>query len=152
MPIRPKSKSLLFAAAAVFAALALLTTISAQTTGGLKGKVRSMRGSGIAGATVTARRKGADIKTVNADSKGNFLLDGLEAGRYNIVFDAPGYSSGVLYNVTCVYARAGDVEQAIACLQRAIQNGFGHWAWLEHDSDLNPLRGDPRFQKLLAGG
>ncbi|HEX5385531.1 MAG TPA: protein kinase [Gemmatimonadales bacterium] len=60
--------------------------------------------------------------------------------------------SGVLYNVTCVYARAGDVEQAIACLERAIQNGFGHWAWLEHDSDLDPLRKDQRFQKLLSGG
>jgi serine/threonine protein kinase/Tfp pilus assembly protein PilF len=59
--------------------------------------------------------------------------------------------SGVLYNVACVYANAGQPEEAISCLDRAIQNGFGHWEWLEHDSDLESLRGHPRFLALLSG-
>ena len=59
--------------------------------------------------------------------------------------------SGVLYNVACVYANAGQSEEAISCLERAIQNGFGHWEWLEHDSDLESLRGHPRFLALLSG-
>ena len=59
--------------------------------------------------------------------------------------------SGVLYNVACVYANAGQPEEAISCLERAIQNGFGHWEWLEHDSDLESLRGHPRFLALLSG-
>jgi hypothetical protein len=71
----------------------------AQSTGGVKGKVRSSRGSGIAGATVTARQKGVDVKTTTANSKGEFVLDGLESGRYNLAFDAPGYSMGIMYNV-----------------------------------------------------
>ena len=70
-----------------------------QSTGGVKGKVRAPRGGGIAGATVTARQKGQDVKTVTTDSKGEFVLDGLENGLYNLAFTRDGYSSGVLYNV-----------------------------------------------------
>jgi len=71
----------------------------AQSTGGVKGKVRTTRGNGIASATVTARQKGVDVKSVKANSNGEFVLAGLSSGRYNLVFEAPGYSSGVLYNV-----------------------------------------------------
>jgi adenylate cyclase len=59
--------------------------------------------------------------------------------------------SGVLYNVACVYANAGQPDEALPCLERAIQNGFGHWEWLEHDSDLDSLRSQPRFQAILSG-
>jgi hypothetical protein len=76
-----------------------LLTASAQSTGGVKGKVRTTNGNGIPNASVVARKDGADVKTVKADAKGNFVMDGLEPGRYNLVFDAPRYSSGVLYNV-----------------------------------------------------
>jgi serine/threonine protein kinase/Flp pilus assembly protein TadD len=54
----------------------------------------------------------------------------------------------VLYNVACVYALGGMVDEAIECLEKAIQNGFGHRQWVEHDSDLDNLRGDPRFEAL----
>src|SRR5690242_18528776 len=79
---------------ALFAAAAL-----GQNTGGIKGKVRTTKGSGIGGATVTARKKGVDVKTTKANSSGEFVLNDLETGRYNVVFEAPGFSSGVLYNV-----------------------------------------------------
>ena len=58
--------------------------------------------------------------------------------------------SGVLYNVACAYALQRQTEQAIGVLEKAIQNGFGHKEWLEHDSDLTSLRGEPRFQALIA--
>jgi serine/threonine protein kinase/Flp pilus assembly protein TadD len=57
--------------------------------------------------------------------------------------------SGVLYNVACVYALGGQADEAIGCLEKAVQNGFGHRAWLENDSDFDSLRGDPRFQGLV---
>jgi serine/threonine protein kinase/Flp pilus assembly protein TadD len=57
--------------------------------------------------------------------------------------------SGVLYNVACVYALGGQSDEAIACLDKAVQNGFGHRAWLENDSDFDSLRGDARFTALL---
>ncbi len=59
--------------------------------------------------------------------------------------------SGVLYNVACVYANAGQLEEAISSLERAIRSGCGHWEWLERDSDLDSVRGQPRFLALLSG-
>src|SRR5687767_14827265 len=67
----------------------------AQSTGAVKGKVRTMRGDNISGATITARQGDRDIKSVRSGEKGDFLLSGLESGTYNIVFDARGYSTGL---------------------------------------------------------
>jgi adenylate cyclase len=58
--------------------------------------------------------------------------------------------AGVSYNAACLYALEGEVDKAIASLQEAVTRGFGNRAWLEHDPDLDALRGDPRFQDLLA--
>jgi tetratricopeptide (TPR) repeat protein len=57
--------------------------------------------------------------------------------------------SAVLYNVACVYALLGLRDSAVDCLDQAITNGFGHWEWIEHDSDLDSLRELPRFKQLL---
>jgi len=96
--------------ALALACLALLSSaVVAQNVGGVKGKIRTTKGSGIAGATVTARKKGADIKTTKANSSGEFVLDALETGRYNLVFEAPGYSSGVLYNVEVSKNKTADL-------------------------------------------
>jgi adenylate cyclase len=56
--------------------------------------------------------------------------------------------SGV-YNAACAYALLGDREQALAMLDRAITNGRGNIGWIEHDTDLDSLRGDPRFEAIL---
>jgi len=56
----------------------------------------------------------------------------------------------VLYNVACIYSTSGEAEEAISLLERAVAAGFGHWNWIENDSDFEPLRGNPRFQALLA--
>jgi adenylate cyclase len=56
---------------------------------------------------------------------------------------------GVLYNVACNYSLLGRPEEAIECLEKAIANGFGFKQWIEHDSDLDPIRSHPRFQSLL---
>lgn len=68
-------------------------------SGGLKGKVRTAKGDGIAGVVVTVRRDGKDLKTTKTDGKGNFAVEGLEAGAYNLVFDRSGYATSLLQNV-----------------------------------------------------
>ena len=101
---------------ATFAAvLGLLVAAAAfgQTSGGLKGKVRNSRGTGIPEATVTARQNGADVKTATANGKGEFVLDGLNAGVYNLVFDAKGYASGVLYNVEVKKNKVNDLGERL---------------------------------------
>src|SRR5688572_2953601 len=55
----------------------------------------------------------------------------------------------LLYNVACVYAIEGKKEDALRCLEEAIDKGYGHREWIEHDSDLNSLRTDTRFKALL---
>lgn len=86
-----------------FSLIVLLFVLSSVVvfaqTGGVKGKLRTNKGEGIAGATITARLKGEDVKTTKSDAKGYFVLDGLDTGIYNIVFERNGYSTGIRYNV-----------------------------------------------------
>jgi adenylate cyclase len=56
----------------------------------------------------------------------------------------------VLYNVACFYVFQGDHERAIELLEKAVELGFGDRAWIETDSDLDPLHPNPRFAALLA--
>jgi serine/threonine protein kinase/Flp pilus assembly protein TadD len=56
----------------------------------------------------------------------------------------------VLYNVACDYALLEMKEEGVRALTRAIDNGFGHWKWIEHDSTLDNLRSEPGFAELLA--
>ncbi len=56
----------------------------------------------------------------------------------------------VLYNVACAYSQLGEFDKAIDCLDESITFGIGQKEWFEHDSDLDPLRDNPRFQQLLA--
>lgn len=95
MLISPK----LFRTAAflLLVAVCLLPAVFAQ--GGVKGKVRTASGKGIPDATVTARQDGKDIRSAKADSKGEFTLTGLSKGKYNIVFEADGFSGGLMSNV-----------------------------------------------------
>lgn len=80
-------------------AFSSLLVFAQGETGGVKGKVRNMKGGAISGATVTARRDGKDVKSTESDAKGNFQLTGLQPGVYNFVFEKPGYGAGVKYNV-----------------------------------------------------
>jgi adenylate cyclase len=54
------------------------------------------------------------------------------------------------YNAACVYARLGDIDQAIDLLEKALPNAHSEIkGWVQHDDDLDPLRSHPRFQALL---
>ena len=82
---------------------------SAQENGGVRGKVRTTKGDGIACANVIARQNGADVKTAKSDGDGKFVLEGLKPGIYNIVFDKNGYASGVKYNVEIKKNKTNDL-------------------------------------------
>jgi len=88
-------------------------------TGGVKGKVKNISGGGIAGATVTARLNGQDVRTATSDKKGEFLIDGLESGVYNLVVDASGYGSGVKYGVEVLKGKIRDLgDRLVLTLDR----------------------------------
>jgi tetratricopeptide (TPR) repeat protein len=54
----------------------------------------------------------------------------------------------LLYNVACTYSCLGKIDDALSCLERAVDKGFGHKEWIDHDSDLDPLRESPRFKAI----
>jgi adenylate cyclase len=56
----------------------------------------------------------------------------------------------VLYNIACFYVMQEKNDRAIDLLEKAVEMGFGDRAWIETDSDLDPLHDNPRFTALLG--
>ena len=54
----------------------------------------------------------------------------------------------LLYNVACTYAQLHKPDDALGCLERAVDKGFGHKEWIEHDPDLESIRDTPRFRAI----
>jgi adenylate cyclase len=58
--------------------------------------------------------------------------------------------SMLLYNAGCIYSLCGEREPALDALERAARLGLTHKGWYEHDSNLDAVRDDERFTRLLA--
>ena len=55
-----------------------------------------------------------------------------------------------LYNVACGYTKLGDLDAAFEMLERSVRGGGPELVnWVKHDSDLDGLRSDPRYQKFI---
>ena len=63
--------------------------------------------------------------------------------------DAAGSEAFIVYNSACTFARLGVTDRAFELLERALAQGWGDRTWIEHDSDLASLHGDPRFDRIL---
>jgi adenylate cyclase len=57
----------------------------------------------------------------------------------------------VNYNVACLYCGLGDAENAVARLRKSFESGVvtEMISWMKNDSDLDPIRNNPEFKKLL---
>jgi hypothetical protein len=53
------------------------------------------------------------------------------------------------YNLACSSALLGQTDKAFAALERALRLGYSPIAHLRRDPDLNSIRDDPRFARLL---
>ena len=51
------------------------------------------------------------------------------------------------YNVACFFAVLGDRDRALDLLENSITSR----TWIENDSELASLRGDPRYQAIISG-
>ena len=55
------------------------------------------------------------------------------------------------YNVACGYTKLGETDLALDLIEKMLPNvGEEIKMWIRHDSDLDGLRNNPRFQELLA--
>ncbi len=55
-----------------------------------------------------------------------------------------------LYNVACTYSVLGETEAALQCLEKITSHGRWYFEWAKNDSDLDNIRNEPRFQKLMS--
>jgi adenylate cyclase len=55
----------------------------------------------------------------------------------------------VLYNVACIQSLAGFSDDALDSLETALQCGLSMEGWIDHDSNLDPVRTHPRFKRLI---
>jgi Flp pilus assembly protein TadD len=53
------------------------------------------------------------------------------------------------YNVACMLARLGEIDDAFEALERAIDRGYPLMRRVLRDPDLKPLRRDPRYPALV---
>jgi mannose-6-phosphate isomerase-like protein (cupin superfamily) len=57
----------------------------------------------------------------------------------------------VLYTLACFESLAGDADSALEHLRRAAAHEPKVTDWSKGDSDLDPIRDDPRFESAIAG-
>jgi len=57
--------------------------------------------------------------------------------------------TAVLYNAACIYSLLGKSEEALDYFEKTIEAGYSSREWIDNDSDLDPIRNHPRFQKAL---
>jgi Tfp pilus assembly protein PilF/dienelactone hydrolase len=113
--------------------------------------------AGRAAESVEAFRKAIALGAGGAFVQQNLAFALMRAGRTDegvailegLIADgaAPG---PVEYNIGCAFALAGRKDDALERLRRAIDAGYGTRAQFLADDDLASLRGDPRFEELLA--
>ena len=91
----------------LLATILLSITALAQGTGGIKGKVRVEVGS-PSGVVITAYQGEREVARAKTNDKGEFVITGLQPGRYSLSFRKPGLSVG---RIDDVEVRAGKIRQ-----------------------------------------
>jgi adenylate cyclase len=109
------------------------------------------RRRGLASAEERLRMNPDDIRALYMGANALVALGDRERGlawaRRAVELD-PGEPM-LLYNVACIQSLAGDREAALTSLEQSTAAGMSAREWLEHDSNLEPIRDDPRFQAIL---
>jgi serine/threonine protein kinase/Flp pilus assembly protein TadD len=57
----------------------------------------------------------------------------------------------MFYNAACFYSSVGDKPLALESLRNAIASGYGFYEWIKRDPDLDPIRNEPEYLKLMDG-
>jgi non-specific serine/threonine protein kinase len=55
-----------------------------------------------------------------------------------------------LYNAACTYGALGKKPEALETVKKAFASGYSNTGWAANDSDLECLRDDPEFRKLVG--
>jgi adenylate cyclase len=114
-------------------------------------KAEASRRRGIQAAEAKLKLNPDDTRALYMGANGLVAIGeyerGLEWARQALTIDPD--EPMVLYNVACIQSLAHQYDDALDTIERAVKSGLTHKGWLEHDSNLDPLRRYPRFKKLL---
>jgi adenylate cyclase len=115
-------------------------------------QARDSRIRGIAAAEEHLRFNPDDARAVYMAANGFVALGERGRGREwaDKALEMKPDEPMVLFNVACIYSMLGMPEQAVGCLERAVDNGLTQKGWIDHDDNLDSLRSLPRFQALQA--
>jgi adenylate cyclase len=118
---------------------------------GLIAEMEAARRRGVAIAERTLRVNPGDVRALYMGANGLVALGQRERGLEwaQLALDLEPGEAMVLYNIGCIRSLAGQADDAIDCLERAVQAGLTQRGWYEHDSNLDPLRRHPRFTALM---
>lgn len=53
------------------------------------------------------------------------------------------------YNIACAHAQLGNLDDSIANLQKAFENGFNNYSTVRGDPDLDPIKDQADYKKLM---
>jgi tetratricopeptide (TPR) repeat protein len=97
------------------------------------------------------------LKQVPEDARARILVGGDYAslGRtedalreLNLAVTLRANEASILYNAACLYCDLGRKAEALDALSKAWDAGFRDAVWARRDPDLQPLHGDPQFDRL----
>ncbi|MCK4830709.1 protein kinase, partial [bacterium] len=55
------------------------------------------------------------------------------------------------YNAACFYSRVGEKHLALESLKISVVSGYEYYEWIKRDPDLNIIRNEPEYIKLMEG-
>ncbi|HEY1186071.1 MAG TPA: hypothetical protein VGE74_00380, partial [Gemmata sp.] len=82
----------------------------------------------------------------NLTMKGR-MQDGLAVDR-QLVHVRP-HDPTAHYNLACRYALLKQRDKALTALRKAVELGYRDFEFMQEDHDLDSIRKDPRFRKLV---
>ena len=131
---------------------ALLLNGQCYDTLGFKDKAIETRINGVKIAEEVLQLNPGNVRALYMGANGLVMLGEIKKGldwlQRAITLDPK--DSMLLYNAGCIYAICNMPEQAINCLERSVKCGLTQKNWYENDSNLDVLRDNPRFKKMLA--
>ena len=131
---------------------ALLLNGQCYDTLGFKEKAIETRINGVKIAEEVLQLNPGNVRALYMGANGLVVLGEIKKGldwlRRAITLDPK--DSMLLYNAGCIYAMCNMPDEAINCLERSVKYGLTQKNWYEYDSNLDVLRENPRFQKMLA--
>jgi len=115
------------------------------------GKAEASRRRGLQAAEVRLALHPDDVRALYMGANALVALGERERGLEwaQRAFELDPDDAMLLYNLSCIYAMAGRGGEAIDFLERSVRAGMNRPAWVRNDSNLDSIRGEPRFQAVL---